>query len=379
MADFIYSSIFGELTRQTKLRFDAVSRLKKQLFDNVFYPAFFRWDTPTIDLNFSEIIGSYNLTVSAATIDPNSKEPVRVPYGLEELKQKVLKHAHTYAYPIQEYRKILGTLNSRMPDEQQMKEQLVALMWGTAEGGNPIQGGVLSAVAGVEAAIDKMVLGALSNEGGFTFDNANNPEGGVRTSVDYGMPAENKATATIPWTEANIATVDVFGDIQEMYNAAFGKTTLAEIRPDNEILLYVLKASKLRLNIFGNDRKETPLTLVELNDFLARNGMPVFRVIRRNMAIQNQDGALTEIRPWNKNNIVFVPAGQLGVIKNAYADSELRPEPGVAYSNYGRIRVSQWGVGEAQNSNGVEFVKAEALALPVITAIKGIFSLKVRP
>jgi hypothetical protein len=33
-------------------------------------------------------------------------------------------------------------------------------------------------------------------------------------------------------------------------------------------------------------------------------------------------------------------------------------------------------VGEAQNSNGVEFVKAEVLALPVITAINGIYLLR---
>jgi hypothetical protein len=34
-------------------------------------------------------------------------------------------------------------------------------------------------------------------------------------------------------------------------------------------------------------------------------------------------------------------------------------------------------VGEVQNSNGVEFTKAEVLALPVITAINGIYSLRV--
>ena len=72
---------------------------------------------------------------------------------------------------------------------------------------------------------------------------------------------------------------------------------------------------------------------------------------------------------------MFVPAGNLGVIKNAYANSELREEPGVSYSNYGRIRVSKWGVGETQNSNGVEFTKAESLSLPVITEINGIYSL----
>lgn len=63
--------------------------------------------------------------------------------------------------------------------------------------------------------------------------------------------------------------------------------------------------------------------------------------------------------------------------QNAYADNELRPEPGVAYSNYGRIRISQWGKGETDNSNGVEFTKAQSISLPVITEINGIYSLSV--
>ena len=75
-------------------------------------------------------------------------------------------------------------------------------------------------------------------------------------------------------------------------------------------------------------------------------------------------------------NIVAVPEGKIGIIKNAYSNNELRPEPGVSYSNYGRIRISEWGVGETQGMNGAEYTKAESLSLPVITAIEGIFTLK---
>ena len=73
---FFYSSIFGNLTKQIQLRFDAVSRLHKQLFDNVFYERFFTWDYPTIGLDFEEIKGKYNVSIAASTIDRNSKEPV---------------------------------------------------------------------------------------------------------------------------------------------------------------------------------------------------------------------------------------------------------------------------------------------------------------
>jgi hypothetical protein len=36
---------------------------------------------------------------------------------------------------------------------------------------------------GVKAAIDKFMLGAISNEGILTLDNTNNPEGGVKTTI----------------------------------------------------------------------------------------------------------------------------------------------------------------------------------------------------
>lgn len=107
------------------------------------------------------------------------------------------------------------------------------------------------------------------------------------------------------------------------------------------------------------------------------NGFPVFEPIRRQIRVLN--GTQTSVyEPWVKDNMVFVPAGKLGVIKTAYSNNELKPEPGVAYSNQGRIRVSQWGVGETQGSNGVEFTKAESISLPVITEINGIYTLKTK-
>lgn len=82
------------------------------------------------------------------------------------------------------------------------------------------------------------------------------------------------------------------------------------------------------------------------------------------------------IKPWNGDNIVFVPSGKLGKVKNSYTDSELKPESDVTYSNYGRIRVSEWYVGQTKGTRHGEFTKAESLALPVITEFNDIYTLK---
>lgn len=365
MAQFEYSSLFGELTRNTQLRFDAASKLNKQLFDNAIYEQFLDWDTPSIGLNFEELIGRYNITIAAPTIGDNSKESVLGTEGLQTYANRVFKHALTRPMTMQEYRKALSILDSKSISDTAKKNELVKLMWG----------GVEEVVNAVKAKIDIIFLGALSNCGKFTFDDTNNPEGGVKGSIDFNMPTENIASANTAWTDENKDSVDPFNDIQEVMDAADDKVKITKILASPAKVAYMLKSTKLKQVIFGKDKNESPLTLAALNNFMTANDMPVIQKIRRTVRIKNGN-SISSLTPFNSKNLVFVPDGKLGIIKNAYADNELKQETGVTYSNYGRIRVSQWGVGETQNSNGTEFTKAESLSIPVITEINGIYTLK---
>ena len=361
-----YTSIFGELTKQVQIRIDAASELKKRLFDQTIYERYMTWDTPTIGLNFEELIGQYGISIAAATLDSSGKEPVMGVEGLQTLQSKVLTHQMTAPMPIEQYRLVLQILDSRSITDKEKMRQLVNLMWGNVE----------KVVKSVQSKLDIIFLGALSNKGVFTFDATNNPEGGVRGTIDYKMPAENTASVTLDWTETNKANVDCFEDIQALIEKAQDKVVFSKMLMSQNRLSYMLKNRKLKQVIFGSDKQGTPLLMAGLNDFLRANGMPEVEVVRRTVRIQN-NGKLTDYTPWNDKNIVFVPEGRLGVIKNAYADSELKPDPGVAYSNYGRIRVSQWAVGEREGSNHVEYTKAQSLSLPVFTEINGIYSLQV--
>lgn len=361
-----YTSIFGELTKQVQVRIDAASELKKRLFDQTIYERYMTWDTPTIGLNFEELIGQYGISVAAATLDSSGKEPVMGVEGLQTLQSKVLTHQMTAPMPIEQYRLVLQVLDSRSITDKEKMRQLVNLMWGNVE----------KVVKSVQSKLDIIFLGALSNKGVFTFDATNNPEGGVRGTIDYKMPTENTASVTVDWTETNKANVDCFEDIQALVDKAQDKVVFSKMLMSQKRLSYILKNKKMKQVIFGTDKQGTPLLMAGLNDFLRANGLPEVEVIRRTVRIQN-NGKLTDYTPWNDKNIVFVPEGRLGVIKNAYADSELKPDPGVAYSNYGRIRVSQWAVGEREGSNHVEYTKAQSLSLPVFTEINGIYSLQV--
>lgn len=367
MAQIEYSSIFGDLTKNVQIRFDAVSAMNKRLFDSVIVENFLDWDAPTIGLNFEEILGQYNISVVAPTIGDGSKEAIMGTNGMQTFANKTLKHAINRPMTMQTYRKILQLLDSKMVGDDAKKNELIKTMWGE----------VTSTVEAVYGKLDMIFLGALSNEGKFTFDNTTNPEGGVKETLDFNQPASNIANAKVAWDASNIGTVDCFEDIQGIIDAANDKVVFDKILLDPTMLSYICRANNTRKMIWGSDKASKIVMLADLNEYMRSNGLPVFEPIRRNVRVQNGQ-TTTTLKAFNEKNLVFVPAGKLGVIKNAYADSELKPENGVSYSNFGRIRVSQWGVGETQGSNSVEYTKAEVNALPVITEFNGIYTLKAK-
>ena len=367
MAEFFYSSIFGDLTKNVQLRFDKVSELNKKLFDNVIFEKYLDWDIPTIGLDFEELIGQYNITVAAPTIGTDAKEAILGTEGMETLKETILNHAITLPMTIKDYRKVLQILDSKSLADSVKTQQLVQLMFGNVQ----------TVVQSVLGKLDIIFCGALSNEGKFTLDETTNPEGGARGLIDFNQPGDNIATSAVQWTDANIETVDCFEDIQAIIDAAQDKVTFAKVLCSPDRISYMCRSKKMKQMIWGNDKSARMVQLKDINAYMEENGFPVFEPIRRQVRIQNGTQR-TPYSPWNAKNMVFIPEGKLGVVKNAWANNELKPEAGVSYANYGRVRVSQWGVGETQGSNGVEFTKAEVLALPVITEMNGIYTLKTK-
>lgn len=365
MPEFLYSSIFGELTKNVQIRFDAASELNKQLFDNIIFERFLDWDVPTIGLDFEELIGQYNITVAAPTIGTDAKEAILGTEGLETLKETILNHAITLPMTVKDYRKVLQILDSKSLTDKVKTQQLIKLMWGDVE----------TVVKSVLGKLDLIFCGALSNEGKFTLDETTNPEGGARGLINFNQPADNIASSKTDWTEGNIDTVDCFEDIQGIIDAAQDKVTFSKVLCAPALISYMCRSKKMHQMILGTDKSSKIVQLKDINAYMEENSFPTFEPIRRQIRIQNGTQR-TPYNPWNQKNMVFIPEGKLGIVKNAWANNELKPESGVAYSNYGRIRVSQWGVGETQGSNGVEFTKAEVLALPVITEMNGIYTLK---
>lgn len=362
----LLSSIYGELTRNVQARFDAASKLNKEIFGKVIYRQYLDWDTPTLPLDFEELIGKYNITVAAATIGDQSKEPVIGSNGIDTVKERVLNHAITRPMDIKDYRKILQLLDSKSISDEQKKKELINLMWGD----------VTWVVKGVEARLDIIFLSALSNCGKFKFDEKNNPEGGVRGEIDFNQPSTNIAQSTTKWTEENLETVDCMEDIQAILDLADDRSNLGKVLCAPSRISYMCRSKKMKQMIWGTDKSSKIVQLKDINEYMESNGYPIFEKMKRQVRIHKGGNRFETLTPWNAKNIVFIPNGKLGMVKNAFSNNELKPESDVAYSNYGRIRVSQWYVGETKGANTGEFTKAESLSLPVITEMENIYTLK---
>lgn len=368
MAEAKYSSIFGKLTEMIQLYFDAVSEKNKKLFDNVVITKYCDWDTPSAKFDFEAILGRYNISVAAPTIGLYSKEAVLGSEGLETFKAEVLHHALDLPMKEKDLREVMSIMESGLLTDEVKKQKLIKLMFGDVD----------TVVASIYSKLDLIFLGALSNEGVFELNATNNPEGGVRGTINYNQPAENIQTADTEWTEANIDTVDCFEDIQEMLALASDKVTLAKILLSPAKMHYMLRTKKMKQLIWGTDKSSRMVNMKEVNDYLQENDYPILEPIRRTVKIQN-GRSYTELKPWNTKNIVFVPGGKIGSIKNALDSTELknvRPEPGLSVSKYERVIVKKWCKGESDGSNHVEHTKAESYSLPVFDEIQGIYTLK---
>lgn len=365
MGNILYSGLFKELTQYVQPTIDRASEEKKRLFSNTYFEEKLTWGIPQTSLAFEQLLGRYMVDIAASTIGDDSPEPIRPNQGLETFAARVLKHAHTYSMTTQEYRQILSLLNSRALSDTAVRQQMLDIMFGNIQ----------TAVNGVNAKIDMIFLGLLSNEGIFEFNEDNNPGGGWRGKIDFKMPDENKMGTAIAWTPDNAENVDVLEALQAMQEKWADKTPISEAWVSQSMLNFILRNKSMKQVIFGVDRAGSILLQQQFNAFMQENGLPTFRVVQRQTRVMLPDGSTKTYTPFNGNNIVFLPEGNLGTVVNAFADGELRQEPGIAYSNAGRILISQWGAGKQQNSNGVEFVSAESLSLPVLTEIEGIYSL----
>lgn len=360
--NFFQTSIFKDISKTLQITFDLASKNAQSIAKDLVFEKYLDIATPTVSTSFEELVGKYSVSVAAPAIGDYSSAVDLGKDGLSVIREKVPHIKVRRKLDEQDYRNIQILLNNPSISDESKRKELVRMIVGDAQ----------SVAQSVFDRVDLTFLSALFNEGVCTYDAKNNPNG-IRCSIDFGQPKENIRKVKTSWIDTNITSAECLKEILEVVTLASTKVNFAKILMSPATLNYICNASSTRQFIFGTDKQARTVQLQDLNNYMSSYSLPVIEPIRRNMRLLLEDGTYTTYSPIN-GNVVFIPDGKLGTVRNALTTGEMRKDPDVNYSKYKFVSVTQSV--EKVEGNVCEYTTGEAFALPVITQFNGIYTLK---
>ncbi|RNL50774.1 major capsid protein [Pedobacter jejuensis] len=353
----IVDSIFGDLARPANIQGVLDGQLPL-LFAKSKWRQYLDWGLPQTDLTFESIIGRSRIEAAASIVDPDAPAPFRSRGKLESLKGKIPTMKEAFRLNQSDYRKLKAMQNLPISDEA-IKQLLI----------KRLDDDVTNAGISTDYRIDIMFYQGIST---FTIDAGiiNNPDGANLGTIPLLNEPYQKRGVIKSWDHVD-NNADIFKDIEDTVAFAASKgRKFKEIWIDNEKWLKIKKNTTVSttLGSFFRQTRDVSATLSTVNEYMVENGLPPFVLIneRRNVEI---DGLDTIINPFEKNNVVFIPDGKLGIVHNAIAIEEWEPIDGINYAKYDRALISKW----RENNPWQEFTGVELNAFPALEAIDGIY------
>lgn len=355
-------SVFGAYSE----RLQAVVDVSQDRFAPTWFQTYFDFGIPTTTLTFQTAIGRSRIEAAASIVDRDARTPIRSRQGLEKLTGEVPAIKEMFKMSDTDYRNFLMLQQMNVSQDLKKRQMLDLLFNDTKKVGDSAM-----------KKLDLMCLEAVST-GKITVTVVNNPDGLVSPlEIDLLMPSANRRTALVDWGTA--ATATPLTDINLLMIAAqdagksFGKILMSRSR-----FLKMAATTEVRNMVSGllriNSGDQILPTFAQVNDYLQANLLPSIEIVDQAIGVE-KDGIITTVKPWAEDNVVFVPAGKLGVIHNAIPIEKLRPVTGVAYADFNNALISKW----SENEPFGEYTKVELNAFPGLEAIDGIYILDTTP
>lgn len=331
------------------------------LFETPWFPKYFTWAPPQSTLTFKTVVGRSRIEAAATVIARGSRAPLRGRLPLEMYTNKIPPIAEKFQLDEDILRDFLNLQNSPIGDDAK-KSQLISLLFDDVKKvGNAAM-----------KRLDMFVLEAIST-GQITLTTNNNPDGVVApTAIDLFMPTGNKVNAGTAWS--NPAATPITDITNMVNNAAAAGVSFAKILVSRNTYTNFSKTTEVKNLLsnflgFKNAGNLIP-TIDNINTLLQASLLPPIEIVDVPIGVE-KDGKITAIRPFSDTNAVFIPAGNIGVIANAYALEEIRPVDKVTYAKFNNALISKW----ADNEPYQEFTKVELNAFPSIDGIGSIYLL----
>lgn len=233
------------------------------------------------------------------------------------------------------------------------------------------------AIKGVDVRAEIMFLTALST-GLMSVDDDNNVGTGIRVDFGY-LPDHIFTTMVAPWTMTaqNPTPQD---DIQQMFDKA---------NADGNSITQVM-ISKKYFDLFRHSMQGKLLAANYRNQVIVNmDTLPVpsretfaealqdeysakFVIVDSTFRIEKTDGTRVAVRPWVEANVVGLPSDKVGRLVYGTLAEETNPVAGVSYEKSGtHTLVSKFSKTDPLE----EFTAAQALCIPVIDGVDGIYLL----
>lgn len=353
-------SVFGAYADGMQVMIDQ----KLDQFAKPWFPQYFPFAPQQVSLSFENAIGRSRIEAAASVTSEDSKAPLRSRPSLEKYRGEVVPIMQKFPMHKSDYRDFLALQNMVGVSDAAKRNQLLDFMFGD----------VRKAGESADARVDMMCLQAVST-GKVKIDATTNPDGLVMDDIDLLMPSGNKVNADTSWATAASAkplSVDIPGIVQA---AAARGISFQKMLMDVSLwfkFIQIAEVKSLVSNMLGTKQAgNVLLTLDAVNGLLGAAGFPIIELVNRKIGVE-KDGVITAINPWDVNNVSFVPAGQLGVIKNAIPIEQISPVPQVSYATYNRSLISKF----KENEPFAEYTKVELIAFPAFEAIDSVYILK---
>lgn len=231
------------------------------------------------------------------------------------------------------------------------------------------------AVNGINIRKEILFQQALSS-GYCLVSDENDPSLGIR--VNYGYLAENFFNVTAGrWGDASCKPLD---DIEQLFDKANADNNSIGLVGISKAYFQKLRNStqgKQLAAIFAGQvivslsDLMTPSRETMLNALQDEYGCP-FMIVDSSFRIEGKNGENINIKPWVEANVVAMPSAQVGRLVYGTLAEETRPVTDVSYAKAGsHILVAEFG----ETNPLREFTSAQALALPVIDNVSGIYVL----
>lgn len=207
--------------------------------------------------------------------------------------------------------------------------------------------------------------GSVVSTGKLTID-----ENGFQGEADFGVPSSNKVTAAKVWSDKTASILSELIAWHDVYRTVTGGPA-GSIRTSQTALRFVQSNTEIVGAVHGTISGKTRVTLAELNDLLATEGLPL--IAEPYDAQVDVDGTLTRVIPADK--VTFTPADLASLGHTAWGVSATALE----LVNSGEAEMS---FEEASGIVGVvekvgppyrQFTYVDAVAMPILTDARRLF------